>query len=154
MADITLVSQHLETEVEEISTEVTVLTVEQPTVEVDVTSPTTTVIDVVPDIVIDVTVAEQVVDVTVTSTVIEVATYPLVIPATAGEPVAKDMQIDEASGTVTYVGTADPGTATSQPLWSIKRITEAGSQTTVDWASGSPDAVHVWDDRASLTYGP
>ncbi len=34
-----------------------------------------------------------------------------------------DYEIDEASDTVTYIGKADPGTATSAASWQIVRVT-------------------------------
>jgi hypothetical protein len=37
------------------------------------------------------------------------------------------MLIDEASSTVTYIGEATPGTATSAALWKIRKISESGT---------------------------
>ena len=68
---------------------------------------------------------------------------------------AEKQLIDETS-TYIYIGKAVPGTATSAASWQIKRITKSDS--TLLWPTkGSPDPghnkfVHVWDDRATLTY--
>lgn len=60
--------------------------------------------------------------------------------------------IDEASNTVTYVGKAPVGSATSAAVWRISKITISGTLTTVSWADGDPLADNVWDNRASLSY--
>jgi hypothetical protein len=65
-----------------------------------------------------------------------------------------DIEVDEASPTVTYVGQATPGTAKSAALWRIKRITTSGSQVSIDWANGSAAFENVWNNRVALTYGP
>lgn len=59
--------------------------------------------------------------------------------------------IDEASATVTYVGKADPGTATSSALWQIQKI-DTSSGTVITWADGDGDFDNEWDNRASLSY--
>lgn len=61
--------------------------------------------------------------------------------------------VEAASPTVTYVGYAAPGTATSSPLWTIKRITENPANTfTTEFAGGSNSFQFEWDDRAGLSY--
>jgi hypothetical protein len=81
-------------------------------------------------------------------------------PGPAGEPGAGveeemlDTEIDQTNPLVVYVGQAQPGTAKSAALWRIKRITESGTETSIDWAGGSADFVNVWDNRTSLSYGP
>ncbi len=60
--------------------------------------------------------------------------------------------IDEASSTVTYIGYAEQGTATSAAAWAIEKIDEDVSGDTVNtWAPGA-QFNQVWDDRASLSY--
>lgn len=59
---------------------------------------------------------------------------------------------DVASGTVTYVGESEPGTATSAAGWRIQRKTTSGSLTKVEWADGNGRFDNVWDNRASLNY--
>ena len=61
-------------------------------------------------------------------------------------------EIDDASSTVTYVGLADPGSATSAAVWQIKKLTTSGSVTTVTLADGNSNFDNVWDNRASLSY--
>jgi hypothetical protein len=75
--------------------------------------------------------------------------------------VIKTIVDDQSLGTV-YVGEAAPGTDEADNVWRIKRITEGGGITTIEYAvavagaSDSTDIIggfdHVWNDRASLTY--
>lgn len=60
-------------------------------------------------------------------------------------------RIDEASGTVTYIGTALPGTLTSAASWQIKKI-DSSSGTSITYADGNSSFDNVWNDRASLSY--
>lgn len=60
--------------------------------------------------------------------------------------------IDEFSTTVTYIGEAATGTATSAALWRIKRLTQTSSILTIEWASGNGSFNKIWDDRSSLSY--
>lgn len=60
--------------------------------------------------------------------------------------------IDKVSGSVSYFGYAQPGTATSSPLWRIIRAQKIGSVTTFGFAGGNVNFDKIWDDRASLTY--
>jgi hypothetical protein len=64
---------------------------------------------------------------------------------------ALSLRMDEASATVTYVGEAQPGTATSAPAWRIKKL-DTASGTSVKWADGDTLFNNVWDNRAGLTY--
>lgn len=62
--------------------------------------------------------------------------------------------IDDVTTTsMTYIGTAAIGTLSSDALWTIKRLDESGTPTTlvVKWATAGASTC-VWDDRASLTY--
>lgn len=62
-------------------------------------------------------------------------------------------RLDEATATITYIGTALPGTATSSALWKIKRLTfSANCSFITEWANGSIAATNIWDNRASLSY--
>jgi len=62
------------------------------------------------------------------------------------------LQLDEV-GTLTYVGEADPGSATSAAVWRIKRIDESGNpEVIIKWAGGNDTYNKVWDNRLSLTY--
>ena len=64
---------------------------------------------------------------------------------------ALSLRMDEASATVTYVGEALPGTATSAPAWRIKKL-DTSSGTSIRWADGDTLFNNVWDNRAGLTY--
>lgn len=55
-------------------------------------------------------------------------------------------------GGVTYVGFAVPGTLNSDAKWKIKKITEVGTTTTIQYADNDYKFDNVWDDRATLTY--
>ena len=61
------------------------------------------------------------------------------------------VRVDEASATVTYVGHAKPGTATSSALWRVKKI-DSTTGTVITFADGDDLFDNVWDNRASLTY--
>ncbi len=74
---------------------------------------------------------------------------------------AEQKKIDYASSTVTYIGYADFGVATSAPRWIIQRITfTSGTDPqgvgSIEYATGSPAAFlqrnQIWDNRVSLVY--
>jgi hypothetical protein len=69
----------------------------------------------------------------------------------AGTYAAFSIQIDVASSTVTYIGKAVPGTATSSSTWQIKKI-DSTSGTSILFASGNSNFDKVYDNRASLSY--
>jgi len=69
-----------------------------------------------------------------------------------GDNVPVAVELDDAGGGVTYVGKADPGTATSASGWQIQRITETGADISIEWADGDALYNNVWDDRLSLSY--
>lgn len=60
--------------------------------------------------------------------------------------------IDEASDTVTYIGKAQIGTATSEAKWQIKKIYSSGTDTSITWADGTDEFSKVWDNRSSYSY--
>jgi len=77
---------------------------------------------------------------------------PLEVSVVAGGSVSNYATIvDEASATITYVGKALPGTATSSALWQIQRIDTTGDLT-ITWADGNADFDNVWNDRGTLSY--
>jgi hypothetical protein len=63
-----------------------------------------------------------------------------------------DFAIDEVSASVTYVGFAAMGTATSAASWQIKKLLTTGTVTVGRWADSNANFDNVWDDRASLVY--
>lgn len=70
-----------------------------------------------------------------------------------GNPVyveqSMDLQVDD-TGTYTYLGNATPGTATSEAMWRIKRVTNATG--VITHADGTSLFNKIWNDRASYTY--
>jgi len=79
---------------------------------------------------------------------------PSGVPGVESDDVPYDLETDTSNPSVTYVGQADPGSSTASAVWRIKRITETAGGASIDWADGVGTFTHVWDDRASLTYGP
>lgn len=63
----------------------------------------------------------------------------------------KLLQVDTV-GSTTYLGYANPGTATSAATWAIKKIVETSNDVSITWADGTSDFDNVWDDRLILTY--
>ena len=62
-------------------------------------------------------------------------------------------QLDEANGSITYIGKAAIGSATSAAAWQIQRFDESGSpELIIEWADGDDSFDNIWDNRASLTY--
>lgn len=53
------------------------------------------------------------------------------------------------TGTYKYIGSADPGTATSAAKWSVCRVTNATGSI---YYANSGAFNQIWDNRASLTY--
>lgn len=60
-------------------------------------------------------------------------------------------RIDEASATVTYIGDAAIGSATSAAVWRVKKI-DTTSGTSITFADGDGTFTKIWDDRATITY--
>lgn len=82
-------------------------------------------------------------------------TVPVSVAATLDvetQPSLVVEKIDQASATVTYIGQAAPGTATSAAGWRIQRMSVSGTVTTFEYADGDLSFNNIWDNRASLTY--
>lgn len=62
------------------------------------------------------------------------------------------MLVDVASDTVTYIGRAKSGTATSAAAWQIYRKSVSGAITSLQCYEGDASYNAVWDARASATY--
>lgn len=77
-----------------------------------------------------------------------------VVPESAGTSSGGVVpRYDVVSATISYVGYAAPGTATSAAAWQIKRLTTAADGgIDVEVADGNLNFDNVWDNRASLTY--
>jgi len=59
---------------------------------------------------------------------------------------------DEVSSTLSYMGIAQIGTATSVAEWQIKKITVSGTVTLIQWANGTDAFTAEWDERVSYSY--
>lgn len=103
---------------------------------------------------VNVQVQEEAWNVIVTGDAVTVSVLDSVIREITAEDEMYDIEIDTSVAGVTYVGQAVPGTATSDTVWRIKKITETVSGSSVDWAGGSAAFAWSWDDHLSLTYGP
>lgn len=55
------------------------------------------------------------------------------------------------AGSVTYVGEAQIGSASSSAVWRVKKI-DTTTGTIVTWADGNEAFDNVFDDYATLTY--
>lgn len=71
----------------------------------------------------------------------------------ANENLTSAMAYD-VNGNLIYLGTAEPGAATSDSAWRIKKMTYNASNqiTNVQWPSASTLFSFVWDNRATYTY--
>lgn len=75
--------------------------------------------------------------------------------ALGGSSAVYATRVDTASTpSVTYVGKALPGTATSAASWQIQKIDESGTPetTVITFADGNADFDNIWDNRTSLSY--
>lgn len=57
--------------------------------------------------------------------------------------------VDSTGTTYQYIGEADPGTLTSDPNWSICRVTVANNNS---FYADKGNFSQVWDNRAAGTY--
>ena len=79
-------------------------------------------------------------------------------PGTQGAPGGEDempydKEIDFIGSDVIYIGEADPGSATSSPVWRIKKLTKAvDNDVSQKWADGVGTFTKIWDNRLSYTY--
>ena len=63
------------------------------------------------------------------------------------------LELDEAAGSITYVGEAAVGTATSAAAWRIFRLDESGDPELIKlYGNGSTAFDQIWDNRAALSY--
>ena len=62
--------------------------------------------------------------------------------------------VKDGNGNIQYQGFADPGTATSEAKWAIRKFTYdgAGFNTDIQWAQGTDGFTNVMDNYASYTY--
>jgi len=63
------------------------------------------------------------------------------------------LEYDVVSSTLSYLGEANPGTATSAASWRIKQLVfNVAGDLTVTYADGNSNFDNIWDNRASLSY--
>ena len=67
-------------------------------------------------------------------------------------PAGLAVQLDDVGGGVTYVGEANPGSATASAVWRIRKITETGNDLTQTWANANDAFDQIWDNRLALAY--
>jgi hypothetical protein len=65
-----------------------------------------------------------------------------------------DVESDFSVPGVYYIGQAPVGSLTSDAVWRIRKVTETPTGTSIDWANGTSEFIHIWDDRLTITYGP
>lgn len=77
---------------------------------------------------------------------------------TTGQPfkftkdVEETVAVDAVSSSVTYIGVAKIGTATSSATWQISKVNVSGTVTSLTYADGNDNYDNIWDNRASLSY--
>lgn len=64
---------------------------------------------------------------------------------------AYETRIDEVSATVSYIGKAVPGSATSAASWQITKLDET-TGLVLSYADDVTTFTKIWDNRASYTY--
>lgn len=66
----------------------------------------------------------------------------------------EETRMDVASGTVTYVGKAVPGSSETASVWMLQRITsDANGGLKIEYPNGSAFYNYVWAARTSYTFG-
>ncbi len=66
-------------------------------------------------------------------------------------PLPFALQYEEASSTITYIGEAAAGSATSAAVWRIKRM-DTTTGIIILWAGGVATFTNTWTGRAGFTY--
>lgn len=64
----------------------------------------------------------------------------------------KTSRIYEASTTVTYFGSAAPGSSESSEVWKIIKMEETGGETSFKFPNGKPSEEFAWDQKLTYTY--
>lgn len=62
------------------------------------------------------------------------------------------MVVDYLNPNLIYLGYADIGSATSNAVWLIKRVSIVSSVATFEFADGDDSFDNIWDNRAALSY--
>uniref|UniRef100_A0A6M3LGR2 Uncharacterized protein n=1 Tax=viral metagenome TaxID=1070528 RepID=A0A6M3LGR2_9ZZZZ len=67
---------------------------------------------------------------------------------------ALTMKVEYSGDNPLYIGYANPGTATSEVTWQIRKVTvdANGNVTDIKFASGTSKFDKEWDERATYVY--
>lgn len=92
----------------------------------------------------------------VTNIITEAEQGPPGAPGIAEEDIVYAKRLDMVTPDMFYRGEAKVGSADSEPVWRIRRVTITSMGEIMDmsehWADGAAEFVHRWDDRANLNY--
>jgi hypothetical protein len=68
-------------------------------------------------------------------------------------PMALTTRVDTTSESdVIYIGSASPGSATSEAVWQIIKITISSGDVSIIYANGEKNFNNIWDSRTGLSY--
>lgn len=76
----------------------------------------------------------------------------IVNPSSGPGSTTQTFRIDDVSKSLSYIGFAPIGSATSAAVWRIFRLQTTGDVQAQEWADGDSSYDNIWDDRATLTY--
>lgn len=93
----------------------------------------------------------QVVTGPLTDTQLRATPVPVSGTVSTSSPTPYSLQYEEASSTVTYIGEAASGSATSSAVWRIKKM-DTSSGIVITWASGTTAFDKTWTGRAGYSY--
>lgn len=127
------------------------LTEQQDTITIESTS-NVSVIQKDPDVINSTEVYNVVVEVPTTNTVVSCGG-----PGPQGPAGDEDMpyakQTDFINDNLLYRGEAEVGSATSSPVWRIKKVILGNDgDVSETWADGNANFDNIWDNRVSLSY--
>ena len=63
------------------------------------------------------------------------------------------VKIDTASSTLTYIGVTRVSNLTSDPVWTILRLTDIGNDTDIETPTDAIAKNAIWDNRTTYNYG-
>lgn len=62
------------------------------------------------------------------------------------------LKVDASDPTNVYVGEANLGASTANPVWRIFKVANSGGVVSILYADGDQKMDNIWDDRTTLTY--
>jgi len=77
------------------------------------------------------------------------ATNPVPVTSLFG---SIEVAVNSGDATITYIGYAAAGTATSAASWRIAEINVTGTATEIQFADGNTNFDNIWDNREALVY--